>query len=286
MIVSFHPCIDAEKQIIMGDRSPDDEILELVQKASAVILPQGCSGQLYGLCRSNCPKVFPNYDKRFQYPGKTGQARLFKEYGVGIPKTIIWQNVRSLKNRWCAGMQMPHKLPFIIKTDLGHEGEGVFYVKDENEFSSAVDRLALLERSGNFGFVTQDFLPSGGKVLRVVVIGKQVISYWKVSAEPGDPIVTISRGASIDHHSLALEQEMGRIRVKEFCSKAQIDLAAIDLIFPEEDDRRSEPLFLEINYYFGRRGLGGSERYYEVLLNEVKNWLKDQGLDYSRVRLA
>jgi ribosomal protein S6--L-glutamate ligase len=50
-----------------------------------------------------------------------------------------------------------------------------------------------------------------------------------------------------------------------------------------EDD--PEPLFLEINYYFGRRGLGGSERYYSMVHQAIREWLSRAGLDPDAVSL-
>jgi len=32
-------------------------------------------------------------------------------------------------------------------------------------------------------------------------------------------------------------------------------------------------LFLEINYFFGRKGLGGSEAYYKLLQQEIDRWI-------------
>jgi ribosomal protein S6--L-glutamate ligase len=32
-------------------------------------------------------------------------------------------------------------------------------------------------------------------------------------------------------------------------------------------------MLLEINYYFGRKGLGGSEAYYKILRKEIQAWL-------------
>jgi len=49
-------------------------------------------------------------------------------------------------------------------------------------------------------------------------------------------------------------------------------MAGFDLLFSSERKNRT-PLFLEINYYFGRRGLGGSERFYEILNTEITKWL-------------
>jgi len=284
MILSFHPCIDADKQIIMGERSPDNEIQQIIQKSSAVILPQGCSAELYALCRAHCANVFPNYDIRFKFTGKTGQARLFGHYGVPFPRTIVWQDVGSFEEHKKIKKNPPHSFPFIIKTDQGHEGDGVFLVRDEDTLASVLLALSSLERSGNCGFVSQDFVPCGARALRVVIIGKRVFSYWKISPDPKQAIATISHGARIDHNLFVPLQEKGKREAKDFCEKAQIDLAAVDLIFPEKGDE-PRPLFLEINYYFGRRGLGGSERYYEILFGEVGKWLEERGLDSSRIRL-
>ena len=32
-------------------------------------------------------------------------------------------------------------------------------------------------------------------------------------------------------------------------------------------------MLLEINYFFGRKGLGGSEAYYKILHEEIRTWL-------------
>ena len=44
------------------------------------------------------------------------------------------------------------------------------------------------------------------------------------------------------------------------------------------EEERPPPIFLEINYFFGRRGLGGSLRYYERVDNAVNAWLNSLGL--------
>jgi ribosomal protein S6--L-glutamate ligase len=36
---------------------------------------------------------------------------------------------------------------------------------------------------------------------------------------------------------------------------------------------------LEINYFFGRRGLGGSAVYYEILKKEIDTWLDQLDLE-------
>jgi ribosomal protein S6--L-glutamate ligase len=39
------------------------------------------------------------------------------------------------------------------------------------------------------------------------------------------------------------------------------------------EEERPQPLFLEINWIFGRRGLGGSEGFYRILIPEIHRWL-------------
>ena len=56
----------------------------------------------------------------------------------------------------------------------------------------------------------------------------------------------------------------------KLCRQTGINLAAIDLLIPKIE----KPLFLEINYYFGRKALGGSDRFYQLLDKTIKEWLK------------
>ena len=81
MILSFNPVIDADVQIILGDRALHDRERALIQEAEAVVLPQGCPQELYESCAEAGTRHFPNYEMRFKYPGKTGQARLFEDFG-------------------------------------------------------------------------------------------------------------------------------------------------------------------------------------------------------------
>jgi ribosomal protein S6--L-glutamate ligase len=65
--------------------------------------------------------------------------------------------------------------------------------------------------------------------------------------------------------------------VKNLCNKTGINLAGFDVIF-EPVKEHIKPLMLEINYFFGRRGLGGSDAYYEILNREIRDWLNQLNL--------
>ena len=284
MILSFHPCFDANVQVILGARRLDSPDLELIRGADAIILPQGCPEDLYKACTDSCAFIFPNYEMRFKYPGKMGQSLLFKDFGFSHPVTLRWLTVDKFKKTYPDPELFPHNLPFLIKDDKSHEADGVYFVEDRSSLSEALDYLILRERSGMSGFVTQEFVPSGGNVLRAVIIGKRVIAYWKRPNKPGQVITTISRDAIIDSEWRPDLQKKGKEQAHALTEKTGINLAAVDFVFPFSL-KDHEPYILEINYFFGRRGLGGTENYYRLLYQAVQDWLAEAGLNPKSVRL-
>jgi ribosomal protein S6--L-glutamate ligase len=135
-----------------------------------------------------------------------------------------------------------------------------------------LQKAADFERSGQKGFLLQEYVPTQGKTLRVVVIGQRMISYWRIQQNSDDFMSGVSHGARIDDTLEPERQNVAKVFVKNLCSKTGINLAGFDVIFAPVREY-IKPLMLEINYFFGRRGLGGSEAYYEILKQEIKNWL-------------
>ena len=285
MILSFHPCFETDVQVILGDRHLDAPDFQLIRESEAIILPQGCSEDLFQACSRSDASVFPNYEMRFRHPGKMGQSLLFKDFGFSHPVTLCWPTVDQFKKTYPDPALIPHNLPFLIKDDKSHEADGVYFVEDRSSLSKALDYLTLREGSGMFGFVTQELVPSDGNVLRAVIIGKQTITYWKRPSKPGQVITTISRDAIIDREWKPDLQEKGKEQAYILSKKTGINLAAIDFVFPFSL-KDPEPLILEINYFFGRRGLGGTENYYRLLYQAVQDWLNEAGLDPKSVRLV
>ena len=277
MILSFHPLFEADKNIICAGREPGDEDLTAIQAASAVVLPQGCYQSLYEMAGANCRHVFPNYDARFRYPDKIGQIKLFREFNMAHPATEIFSNVASfhegLKKR-------PSKInlnyPFVFKLDWGGEGQTVFLIKSEDDLSNIFHKTAEFEKSGQSGFLLQEYIATRSRSLRVVVIGQRIISYWRIQEEEGGFYTNLGRGAVIDADAEPQLQNKAIALVKQICHKTGINLAGLDVIFPADIDDPG-PLLLEINYFFGRMGLGGSQAYYQILLGEIESWLA--GLD-------
>jgi len=285
MILSFHPCFAADTQIILADRTLGADDLRLIREAHAIILPQSCSRQLYQACKSYSALLFPNYDMKFEYPGKIGQSLLIRKLGCPQPETMTWPSVEVFRNRIGQKQVFPHPVPFLIKEDWGHEADGVHLIRDEKALNSALERIILLERSGQQGFITQGWIASEGNVLRAVILGKKIITYWKRPDQPDGVITTISRGARIDELWRPDLQAKGEVQAQRLSASTGINLAAIDYVFSLSDPD-PQPLFLEINYYFGRRGLGGSLQYYRLLYRAIQEWLSENGFDPNGLDLV
>lgn len=281
MVLSFHPHVVAQKNILCAGRPPNEEDQAAICQAKAVVLPQGCSEALYRMSRKHCPHVFPDYGARFDFPGKIGQARLFQKVGVACPRTIPFETVSAynelLRERTDTS---PIGFPCVFKSDWGGEGEGVSLIRTPEAMAEALESAQRDEQGGLKGFLLQSYIPSKGRSLRVVVMGDQLFSYWRIQGDPAQFATSLKAGAVINHDTAPELQEAGRAAVGAFCSKTGINLAGFDLLFSEKE-KPHVPLFLEINYFFGRRGLGGSLNYYELIDRAVESWLGRLGLSLT-----
>lgn len=278
MIVSYHPCYEADTNILCAGRKPDENDRATICEADAVILSQGCSEELYSMARAACAHVFPNYDVRFQYPGKTGQARLFQETLIPHPKSFIFHHSTQL-NRF-GRIADATGFPLVLKLDWGGEGDTVFLLKNHSDLDVAMAKVTAYERTGQKGFVLQEFIPGSQRTLRVVVIGQLRKAYWRVQKDPYIFGTSVAKGAYIDTTSEPLLQKKGTTIVSNFCRHTNINLAGFDVLFnaTESGQDNGQPLMLEINHFFGRTGLGGSEAFYAMLQSQIDGWLESLGV--------
>ena len=265
MILSFHPMIEADKNIICAGREPGDTDKEAIQNARAVILPQGCRISLYQMAVQHCPHVFPNYDAMIQYPGKTGQIRLFQKWQVPHPKSLVFDSL----DQWHQARNIQIRFPCVFKFSWGGEGHTVYYIDSQKALDTQIARAKEYENTGQYGFIVQDYIPCQGRSLRMVIVNQSIASYWRVQSDSF--YSNIAQGATIAYDIEPELVESAKLRMIDFCQKTHINLAGFDFIFHE---KHRLPLFLEINYFFGRKGLGGGEAFYKMLISGIKNWLK------------
>jgi ribosomal protein S6--L-glutamate ligase len=279
MIVSFHPLFEADKNIICAGREPDADDLATIKAATAVVLPQGCRQSLYDMAIANCRHVFPDYKARFDFPGKIGQIKLFRETGTAHPTAELYPSVAEFKHNYGdAPGEISLGLPCVFKFDWGGEGETVYLITSRDDLNEVLKKAAVFEQSGQKGFLLQQYVPTSGKTLRVTIIGRAIISYWRIQHSTDGFMSSVSRGAHIDSTSQPELQNIARGFVNEFCAKTGINLAGFDVIFSSSEESRV-PLLLEINYFFGRKGLGGSDAFYEILKKEINAWLERLDLE-------
>jgi ribosomal protein S6--L-glutamate ligase len=277
MILSFHPLFEGDTNIVCAGRKPGPKDIAAMRAAAAVILPQGCRQELYEIAGKSCPLVFPNYDARFDYPDKIDQVLLFQKQNALFPRSVTFADTGAF-NRYRRRLPegLPLDFPFVFKFNWGGEGETVHLVPSAKQFEEILAMAGEFEQTGQRGFIIQAFIPSGGRTLRVTVIGQTVISYWRVQKDKNAFAASVAKGAEIDPESDPDRQDRAVATVKRFCRRTRINLAGFDFLYstiPGDDD----PYLLEINYFFGRRGLGGSEKYYAVLIKEIDDWLARHG---------
>lgn len=274
MILSFHPCVVTDENRICAGRQPDQQDQAAMERAAAVILPQGCTPNLHRMAQEHCRNLFPNYDARFDYPGKTGQIRLFRHFNAPHPETVIINDIRTFCARLADDPAEPLGFPYLIKLDWGGEGRTIFLVRSAADLDRHLFDVLQSEESKQTGILVQRFVPCSRRVLRVTVVGCQRLTYWRVVADTQNPLAGLAQGGVIDRASDPHLQAVAVEAVDGFCDRSGINLAGFDLIFEEGDRGQSQhPLFLEINYFFGREGLGGSAAFYQRLNTEIRHWI-------------
>jgi ribosomal protein S6--L-glutamate ligase len=273
MILSFHPCIDADVNVIVAGRAPGSEENTLIKGADAVILPQGVRQDLYDLSRYHCSRVFPNYDHRFKHPGKIGDTLLFRAVGIPHPETHIFRSVADYLKRFPPEQaRFPFSFPLVLKGNYSGEGRMVFKIYDLEQLRTYLEQFREMEKSGTQGFIIQQWIDHGGRDVRVVIIHERLSSYWRAQPDPQQFLTNISAGGIIDQHSDPNLLKKAEKIAHRFCQHTGINLAGIDVMF-DKNDRSDQPLLLEINYWFGRRFFGSSEVYYSILKEAIKRWL-------------
>jgi len=232
MILSYHPCFEADKNRLCAGRKPGTDDLAAMLAADAVILPQGCYESLYTMARNNCKHVFPNFDAKFKYQGKIGQTRLFQNINAAHPKTEIHLNMDAFSKYYGSSPGKPSfDFPFVFKFDWGGDGDHVYLIQSVEIFSNVLEIARKYETSGQKGFIIQEYIPANNRSLRVVVIGRTIVSYWRIQRNTDHFLSNVAKGAMIDYDSDHDLQKTAITSVKNFCSQTRINLAGFDILF-------------------------------------------------------
>jgi ribosomal protein S6--L-glutamate ligase len=275
-VISFHPRLAGDVNLRLSALlGPGREAVarELAQ-AQAVLLPQTVSAAQFQAVAALCPNVFPDYRSRFGFEGKCGAAALFERLGVPHPRTLRFGSAAALKAALTAG-GVPLGYPFVLKGDRGGGGNWVFLIGGEADLAHPLARLAAL----GWPVVIQEYIDHGGRDARVVVMGEHLFSYWRRQTGAGEFRNNLCRGAVIDRDGEPELLSAAVNAVRGLSQRTGLNLAAFDLVF----GRGPEPLFLEVNYLFGRKGLARGGDYYTLLARAAEGWLAGLGVS-CRIR--
>lgn len=267
--VSFQPAVPMEENLPPYSDLADPAITGLLQQAAGVLLPQYVTQWRYAAIIRHARAWFPRLDARFTHYGKTRQIRLFREIGVRHPASRTYANPELLYRDFLENAP-PWGYPLVLKGDTGGGGSLVFPIYRPSDLPRYLDRLPP-DRPA----LMQSWVEHGGKDLRVVVYGRHTVTYFRVGG--GQFYNNICRGGRLDHSGWPHLQEKGSAVVLSFCDRVGIDVAGFDLMFPDD----GEPVFVEINYHFGRKGLGGTQGHRAHLLQAIQSW-RQQCLEAGR----
>ncbi len=275
MILSFHPSVKGDVNFRLALKAlPSEEEARAIASAKAVVVTQHIKPHQYRFCLSLCPNLFPDYTHRFGFQGKYGNVKLFRKFHTPHPETTCYESVEDFKIRHFKKGEPLMQFPFVLKGDRGGGGWAVFLVKSHVDLKEHLEILGNTNLHVTKRFIAQAFVPHGGSDLRVVAIGKTMRAYWRCQHSPGEFRNNVGRGAVIDYDMDPDLAKKGIRCVESFCLKTGINLAAFDLLF-DRSRKDPEPLLSEINFLFGRKGLGGSSRFYELLNRAVLRWRRD-----------
>ncbi len=260
--VSFRPEIPLDVNLPAFTLAEDPAVRALLSGAAGVLLPNYVAPWRYGSLVACCRRWFPRLGAQFDYCGKTRQAVLFSQLRVRHPETRIFQSPEHLR-AFVGEQELPWAFPFVLKGDTGGGGSSVFPVRELGDLLRGLTRLP-----SDKPLLIQRWVDHGGMDLRVVVYGARAISYFRIG--DGQFYNNVCRGGRIDYEIHPDLQAKGVSAVQELCRRAAIDVAGFDLMFPDSGD----PVFIEINFHFGRKGLGGTKGHRKHIEEAVQEWRK------------
>lgn len=258
--MSFRPEIPLDENLPAFASAEDPAVKALLKGAAGVLLPNYVAPWRYRSIVAGCRNWFPRLDTQFDYCGKTRQAVLFSRFQVRHPETRIFKSPEHLR-LVIAELGLPWDFPFVLKGDAGGGGSSVFPVREDRDLVRGLHRLPA-----DKPLLIQRWIDHGGMDLRVVVYGTRALSYFRIG--DGSFYNNVCRGGRIDHRVYPDLQARGVSAVRELCRRAAIDVAGFDLMFPDAGD----PVFIEINFHFGRKGLGGTKGHRRHIEDAVFEW--------------
>ena len=259
--VSFYPQIPMEENLSVFQSFDPPEVRKLLTGAAGVVIPRYILPSRYETIIKLTKHWFPRLRAKHTYEGKSRQIRLFRELKIRHPESLLFENSAQLLS-YFKDRGAPWEYPVVLKGDLGGGGSAVFPIYCPEDIGRHIGKIPPGEP-----VLLQRWVEHGGKDLRVVTYGRDfAVSYFRVGG--GQFYNNVCRGGQMDHDGWPEQQAKGIEAAQALCRRARIDIAGFDLMFPDD----GEPVFVEINFNFGRKGLGGMAGHKRYEREAVVKW--------------
>ena len=266
--LSMNSLVELEKNLPNLAPLEAPEVADMIRAARGVVMPRGITRKRYRKIAAMAQNWFPNLDAKYDYSGKTKQIILFQRLKIRHPRTILYPNPQVLLD--AEKRMLPLDYPFVLKGDNGGGGSRVFPVCCRKDLIRGLQRLPAEEP-----LLIQRWVDHGGMDLRVVVVGAKMVSYFRVGG--GNFYNNVCRGGRMRTEIFPELQERGMAAVARLCHLAGINFAGFDLMFADA----GPPIFIEINFNFGRKGLGGTPGFRRLFKEAVNLW--QRGIAYPNL---
>jgi ribosomal protein S6--L-glutamate ligase len=189
---------------------------------------------------------------------------VLEEHGIPMPLTYISSSSEGAK-------QILSKVdyPIVMKFPHGTQGKGVMFADSLGSASSMLDALMVLRQP----VIIQQYIETGGKDVRAIVIGDEVVAAMQRQATAGQKRANIHAGGS--GKPIKLDDETKALAIK-VAKIMQADVCAIDIL-----PSKKGPLVIEVNLSPGLQGITlatgipVAEKLAQFLYDETKRFKED-----------
>ena len=156
-------------------------------------------------------------------------ARLARAF-ITVPDTIIARTNSYSVNKDYITTNI--QFPLVYKTD-GSQGDAVFKINSQTELDAKIENA-----DPNELFILQALIPNTFDTRTIVAYGT-ILGSIKRSAQPGQFLNNVAKGATVEAYTLNQEEIALALKVAKVC---KIDVGGVDIIHTQ-----SGPVVLEIN---------------------------------------
>lgn len=165
---------------------------------------------------------------------KIHTLQILSHFGIPVVKTMVLQDAQYLEQ----GLKYIGSFPMIIKATFGSLGNNVTLVETKRAATSTFGMLSKSLTDSNM-LLLQEYIESGGKDIRLFVIGGKVAGAMERTAADGDFRSNVGQGGT----GKMYEPQRREVHLAIRASKALgLDIAGVDIIHTKHG-----PAIMEVN---------------------------------------